>query len=136
MEAKKRKYSKLYCPHCDKEVSKSTWYKHYSRFFNATTNQWIKQYSNNNDFDFQSAESQQETDYTTHEAGLDHDQELPESLGLNTDLDLLADTDVSSYKHMHIASSEYIIGMCRLSNIACNYLSYHPQCYIKLYFNR
>lgn len=39
--AKKRKYSRLYCPHCQDYVSKSTWYSHHCSFFNAFSKQWV-----------------------------------------------------------------------------------------------
>ena len=37
---KKRKYEREFCPHCNKEVSKSTWYLHYNQFFNQATGLW------------------------------------------------------------------------------------------------
>ena len=37
---KKRKYEREYCPHCNEQVSKSTWYLHYGQFFNRTTGVW------------------------------------------------------------------------------------------------
>ena len=39
---KRRLYEKLHCPHCEESVSKSTWYIHYSQFFNPSTGQWEK----------------------------------------------------------------------------------------------
>ena len=30
----------LYCPHCKKEVSKSTWYVHYNNFYDKKTDSW------------------------------------------------------------------------------------------------
>ena len=39
---KKRKYSKLYCPHSEIYVSKSTWYSHHGQFFDSRTKQWMK----------------------------------------------------------------------------------------------
>ena len=73
MEAKKHKYSKLYCPHCNKEVLKSTWYTHHSRFFNPTTKPWDKHYMYKIPFDFRSAEIHHDERSTiTHEfANLD-----------------------------------------------------------------
>ena len=35
-----RKFSNLYCPHCKKEVSKSTWYVHYNNFYDKSTRSW------------------------------------------------------------------------------------------------
>ena len=35
-----RKFSNLYCPHCRKEVSKSTWYVHYNDFYDKSTRSW------------------------------------------------------------------------------------------------
>ena len=37
---KQRKYRKLYCPHCDKSLSKSTWYEHYHEFFDQGESRW------------------------------------------------------------------------------------------------
>jgi hypothetical protein len=37
---KKRKYSKLHCPHCNKEVSKSSWYNHYDQYYDKSTCTW------------------------------------------------------------------------------------------------
>lgn len=40
---KKRKYERGYCPHCDREVSKSTWYLHYSQYFDRVSGEWRKE---------------------------------------------------------------------------------------------
>lgn len=58
MEAKRHKYSKQYCPHWDKEVSKSTWYDHYARFFNTTNKKWDKPAAaaHEKPFDFENVE--------------------------------------------------------------------------------
>lgn len=32
MEPKRRKFNKLYCQHCEQEVSKSTWYVHHNQY--------------------------------------------------------------------------------------------------------
>ena len=34
------KYNKQYCPHCDRNIPKSTWYAHYSKFFGQTNGKW------------------------------------------------------------------------------------------------
>ena len=34
------KKRKIYCNHCEKEVSKSTWYCHYAEFFDSVTGEW------------------------------------------------------------------------------------------------
>ena len=36
-----RKY-KIFCPHCDRDVSKSTWYSHYGQFYNNRKKKWTK----------------------------------------------------------------------------------------------
>ena len=38
--AKKRKYERLHCHHCNREVSKSTWYKHYEKCFDSVSGKW------------------------------------------------------------------------------------------------
>lgn len=37
-----RKYKKIFCPHCDRDVSKSTWYSHYGQFYNNRKKEWTK----------------------------------------------------------------------------------------------
>ena len=64
MLAKKRKYDKQLCPHCSKEVSKSTWYEHYDKFYNTTTNQWQKSTSTCSRFDFSSVNNQDSDELT------------------------------------------------------------------------
>lgn len=39
---KKRRYDKLYCYHCEREVSKSAFYSHYNKFFDQRTGKWEK----------------------------------------------------------------------------------------------
>lgn len=31
---------RLYCPHCDLNIAKSTWYHHYSQYYNPATDVW------------------------------------------------------------------------------------------------
>lgn len=31
---------RLYCPHCDSNIAKSTWYRHYSQYYNPATDAW------------------------------------------------------------------------------------------------
>ena len=31
---------KLFCPHCNTYVPKSTWYRHYSQYYNLPNNTW------------------------------------------------------------------------------------------------
>ena len=38
--AKKHKYEILHCHHCNREVSKSTWYKHYEKYFDSVSGKW------------------------------------------------------------------------------------------------
>ena len=66
---KKRKYGKLYCPHCELEVSKSTWYVHHSHFYDQVTKTWLKDVRRtteaaDQDFDFGSSD---ETDMESDE---------------------------------------------------------------------
>ena len=42
-KAKKRKYERLHCEHCNQGVSKSTWYVHYNKFFDFVTGKWKKE---------------------------------------------------------------------------------------------
>lgn len=58
-EKKQRSYKSIYCPLCEKEVSKSTWYSHYSQFFDSRSKVWSKAAESSssassclNDFDF------------------------------------------------------------------------------------
>lgn len=39
---KQRNYKNIYCPHCNKEVSKSTWYLHHSQYYNQRRKTWEK----------------------------------------------------------------------------------------------
>ena len=64
--AEVRKFSKVYCPHCKKDVSKSTYYDHYSKFYNKESRSWqlmAKQPSTSNepDFDFGKVEVEEAT---------------------------------------------------------------------------
>ena len=40
MEPKRRKFNKLCFPHCEQEVSKSTWYVHRSQFYDEVRKTW------------------------------------------------------------------------------------------------
>ena len=31
---------RLYCPHCDANISKSTWYRHYNQYYDPTSDRW------------------------------------------------------------------------------------------------
>ena len=42
MEPKRRKFNKLYCQHCEQEVSKSTWYVHHGQFYDKVRKTWRK----------------------------------------------------------------------------------------------
>lgn len=58
MMEKQRKYRKLYCPHCEKSVSKSTWYTHYNQFYDHDDERWETPAHKNpdhEDFDFESS---------------------------------------------------------------------------------
>ena len=66
---KKRKYNKLYCPHCELEVSKSTQYIHHSHFYDQVAKTWLKDVRRtteaaDQDFDFGSSD---ETDMDSDE---------------------------------------------------------------------
>lgn len=37
-----RQYKKIFCPHCSKDVSKSTWYSHYSLYYDRRSGSWNK----------------------------------------------------------------------------------------------
>ena len=37
---KKRKYKRLHCHHCNREVSKSTCYSHYEQYFDSVSGEW------------------------------------------------------------------------------------------------
>lgn len=60
MEPKRRKYNKLYCPHCEQEVSKSTWYVHHSQFYDEVRKSWRKENTSiampDQEFDFGSSD--------------------------------------------------------------------------------
>ena len=56
--SQKRSFNRLFCVHCDKEVSKSTYYLHYSKFYNKSTCVWKKQrLTDRPDFNFSDTES-------------------------------------------------------------------------------
>ena len=54
--SKKRKYSALYCPHCDSKVSKSTWYEHHRQYYDPVNKKWLNDVRRSadaeRDFDF------------------------------------------------------------------------------------
>lgn len=53
--SKPRKFDQVFCPHCNKAVSKSTWYLHYNNFYTKSTKTWKvdgSQCKPNKDFDF------------------------------------------------------------------------------------
>ena len=57
MERKIRKFNKLYCPHCEQDVSKSVWYVHHGQFYDEVRKTWRKDPSltstpPDQDFDF------------------------------------------------------------------------------------
>ena len=37
---KKRKYERPHYHHCNREVSKSTWYSHYEQYFDSVSGEW------------------------------------------------------------------------------------------------
>lgn len=53
---KKRKVSKLFCSHCSRRVSKSTWYRHYSDFYNPGSGRWERELEQESDFRFNSSD--------------------------------------------------------------------------------
>ena len=74
VKAKKRKYERLHCDHCNTKVSKSTWYVHYQKYFDSVSGTWKKEGTSQRtpppDFNFQlgSSESSSES-----EKGLESD---------------------------------------------------------------
>lgn len=67
---KRRKTTKQYCPHCDKEVSKSTWYRHYSSFYDHSTSSWEKR--KEPDFCFSSSSSDESAEAHADSSPMDH----------------------------------------------------------------
>ena len=41
-KAKIRKYSAVFCPRCDRQVSKLTWYSHHRNYFDKSRGHWRK----------------------------------------------------------------------------------------------
>ena len=81
MEPKRRKFNKLYCQHCEQEVSKSTWYVHHNQFYDEVRKTWRKDPSLTStpeqDFDFGSSdeiENVDECDIATDPATLSSDE--------------------------------------------------------------
>lgn len=66
MEPKRRRYNQLYCPHCEREVSKSTWYVHHRKFYDEGRKTWQKVPSltatPDQDFDFSSSDENENVD--------------------------------------------------------------------------
>lgn len=64
---KKRKYVRRLCPHCNREVSKSTWYVHYQKFYDPASGEWNKDDTSTSqrpDFNFEEHSSgETETEY-------------------------------------------------------------------------
>ena len=71
--AKKRKYDKIFCQHCSRDVAKSTWYIHRERFFDSASGQWKKENDNGElelleqrpDFNFDQPSSDENEDSAT-----------------------------------------------------------------------
>lgn len=61
----KRKYSKIHCPHCNKEVSKSSWYNHYNQYYDKSSCTWHTEgeYSKTSSFNFGSSSEESGGDY-------------------------------------------------------------------------
>ena len=123
MENTPRKFSDVYCPHCKKEVSKSTWYVHYNNFYDKKTNSWqsgTDLASKVADFDFDSMELEEfgdakgNTDTSCEmiqdEYFDDHEDEMMFDSDTHYDHDILA-TSVSS-----------LISLNNLCLIVCNIL--------------
>lgn len=78
-----RKYKKIYCFHCDKEVSKSTWYTHYGQYYDPRAGTWKKSTSTSEsyvsaDFNFDSdSETDDGVDYDSMDHGMDYDATIP-----------------------------------------------------------
>ena len=69
--SKRRKFDKVFCPHCNKTVSKSTWYLHYSKYYIKSTKTWqvdSSQCKPNKelDFDFDEATNTIDIDCSSH----------------------------------------------------------------------
>lgn len=88
MPRNSRKYQKLYCPHCDRSVSKSTWYTHHALYYDSGKKEWLIDHSTtlNDDFDFGNSQ----TDSSDSERHSDSDGvfELP-------DVESITDSEVS-----------------------------------------
>ena len=70
MMEKQRKYRKLYCPHCERSVSKSTWYCHYNQFYDCDDERWeapALQNPDHGDFDFGSSSDSEDGSGTSFE---------------------------------------------------------------------
>ena len=82
-----RKYKSVYCYHCEKEVSKSTWYFHYGKFFDQRTKTWTKCSTSNAedeasaDFDFGS-DTDDAADLNEEEANFDSIIELVSNINI------------------------------------------------------
>ena len=60
---KRRKYEKLHCEHCGRDVSKSTWYMHYESFFDSASGTWTKESAGPRpDFKFESSGDSSESE--------------------------------------------------------------------------
>ena len=58
---KRRKYSRIYCRHCELHVCKSTWYIHHCQYYDSVKGQWTKdshtsQDNTEPDFNFESSD--------------------------------------------------------------------------------
>ena len=82
MLAKKRKYIKQFYPHCSCNVSKSTWYEHYSKYFNTSSNQWEKSAGSGSQFNFNLACDQELTTNTTNRTSEgNYDEQIHDTSG-------------------------------------------------------
>ena len=76
MSSKQRVYGKIFCPHCNRDVSKSTWYSHYGKYFDSSSNTWTKSLpaqtsvhsvEEESDFDFETASDVEMEEYSNRQ---------------------------------------------------------------------
>ena len=98
---KKRKYNKLYCPHCELEVSKSTWYVHHSQFYDQVNKTWLKDVRRtteaDQDFNFGSSDENDDNERLSNFFDEYEDPELPMNTLLTPTIDQVFRINLSLY---------------------------------------
>ena len=127
-----RKFSLIYCPHCCKEVPKSTYYVHYKRFYDKHRKSWqleSKQAPSKPvrepDFDFQTVESEDNIGTTCESIEMCEDFEfvdLDDTNSYHEDSDYYEETSTLNVSLLHAVNIQElcILYKCAISVMCLN----------------